>query len=152
MGLQSEIMLAMKEAMKLKDKVTLETLRAVKAELLKIQTATGASSEISRVEEIKLLQKMQKQRKDAAVIYEEQGRKDLASEELAQTRVLAKFLPKQMTSSELEIALADVIKKIGATSPSDMGKVMGVASKELSGKADGRAIATAVRMLLAKKM
>lgn len=151
MGLQSEIMLAMKEAMKLKDKVTLETLRAVKAELLKIQTATGASSEISRVEEIKLLHKMQKQRKDAAVIYEEQGRKDLASEELAQTKVLAKFLPKQMTLSELEIALADVIIKIGASSPSDMGKVMGIASKELLGKADGRAIATVVRMLLSKK-
>lgn len=151
MNLQSEIMLAMKEAMKLKDKVTLETLRAVKAELLKIQTASGASSEISRVEEIKLLQKMQKQRKDAAVIYEEQGRKDLASEERAQTKVLAKFLPKQMTSSELEIAVAEVIKKIGASSPSDMGKVIGVASKVLSGKADGRAIAATVKMFLAKK-
>ena len=151
MGLQTEIMLAMKEAMKLKDKVSLETLRAVKAELLKIQTASGASSEISRIDEIKLLQKMQKQRKDAAVLYEEQGRKDLASEELAQTKVLAKFLPKQMTSSELEIAVADIIKKIGASSPSDMGKAMGVASKELSGKADGRAIAATVKMLLAKK-
>ena len=152
MGLQSEIMLAMKEAMKLKDKVTLETLRAVKAELLKIQTASGASSEISKLEEIKLLQKMQKQRKDASVIYEEQGRKDLASEELAQTKVLARFLPKQMTSTELEIALADVINKIGASSPSDIGKVMGIASKELSGKADGRAIATTIKMLLAKKI
>ena len=151
MGLQSEIMLAMKEAMKLKDKITLETLRAVKTELLKIQTASGASGEISRVEEIKLLQKMQKQRKDASLIYEEQGRKDLSSEELAQTKVLAKFLPKQMTSSELEIAVANVIKKIGVSSPSDMGKVMGVASKELAGKADGRAIATTVKMLLAKK-
>ena len=151
MSLQSEIMLAMKEAMKLKDKLTLETLRAVKSELLKIQTASGASNEISRGEEIKLLHKMQKQRKDAAVIYEEQGRDDLASEELAQTKVLAKFLPKQMTSSELEIAVADIIKKMGASSPSDLGKVMGVASKEFSGKADGRAIATAVKMLLAKK-
>ena len=151
MGLQSEIMLAMKEAMKLKDKVTLETLRAVKAELLKIQTASGASSQISREEEIKLLQKMQKQRKDAFVIYEEQGRNDLASEELAQTKVLAKFLPKQMTSSKLEIAIADIIKKIGASSPSDMGKVMGIASKELLGKADGSAIATTVKILLAKK-
>ena len=150
MGLQSEIMLAMKEAMKLKDKVALETLRAVKAELLKIQTASGASSEISRAEEIKLLQKMQKQRKDAFTIYEEQGRKDLASEELAQTKVLAKFLPKQMTSSELEIAVAAVIEKLGASSPSDMGKVMGVAAKELSGKAEGRAISTTVKMLLAK--
>ena len=151
MGLQSEIMLAMKEAMKLKDKVTLETLRAVKAELLKIQTASGASGEISRADEIKLLQKMQKQRKDAFTIYEEQGRKDLASEELAQTKVLAKFLPKQMTSTELEIAVAVVVEKLGASSPSDMGKVMGVAAKELSGKADGRAIAATVKMLLAKK-
>ena len=151
MDLQSEIMLAMKEAMKLKDKVTLETLRAVKAELLKIQTASGASSEISRVEEIKLLQKMQKQRKEAAVIYEEQGRKDLASEELAQTKVLANFLPKQMTSSELEIAVADLIKKIGASSPSDIGKVMSVASKDFSGKAGGSEIARVVKILLSKK-
>ena len=144
-------MLAMKEAMKLKDKVTLQTLRSVKAELIKIKTASGASGEISRVEEIKLLQKMQKQRKDAAVIYEEQGRKDLASEELAQTKVLAKFLPKQMTTSELEISVADVINKIGASSLSDMGKVMGVASRELSGKVDGRAIAATVKMLLEKR-
>ena len=150
MSLQSEIMSAMKEAMKLRDKVTLETLRAVKAELIKIQTASGASSQISRDEEIKLLQKMQKQRKDAFVIYEEKGRKDLASEELAQTKVLAKFLPKQMNSSELEIAVAAIIKKIGASGPSDMGKVMGVASKELSGKAEGRAISSTVKMLLAK--
>ena len=151
MSLQSEIMLAMKEAMKLKDKVTLETLRAVKAELLKIQTASSASSEISREEEIKLLQKMQKQRKDAAIIYEEQGRKDLASEELAQTKVLANFLPKQMTSSELEIAVADLIKKIGASSPSDIGKVMSVASKEFLGKAGGSEISRVVKILLSKK-
>jgi len=151
MSLQSEIMLAMKEAMKLKDKVTLETLRAVKAELLKIQTASSASSEISRDEEIKLLQKMQKQRKDAAIIYEEQGRKDLASEELAQTKVLVNFLPKQMTSSELEIAVANLIKKIGASSPSDIGKVMSVASKEFLGKAGGSEIARVVKILLSKK-
>ena len=150
MSLQSEIMSAMKEAMKLKDKVALETLRAVKAELLKAKTATGASSELTKGEEIKLLQKMQKQRKDAFAIYEEQGRKDLAEEELAQTKVLAKFLPKQMTSSELEIAVAAVIEKLGASSPADMGKVMGVAAKELSGKAEGRAISTTVKMLLAK--
>ena len=150
MSLQSEIMAAIKEAMKLKDKVALETLRAVKAELLKAKTATYASGELTREEEVKLLQKMQKQRKDAFTIYEEQGRKDLAEEELAQTKVLAKFLPKQMTSSELEIAVAAVIEKLGASSPSDMGKVMGVAAKELSGKAEGRAISTTVKMLLAK--
>ena len=150
MSLQSEIMSAMKEAMKLKDKLALETLRAVKAELLKAKTATGASSELTRGEEIKLLQKMQKQRKDAFAIYEEQGRKDLAEEEIAQAKVLAKFLPKQMTSSELEIAVAAVIEKLGASSPSDIGKVMGVAAKELLGKAEGRAISTTVKMLLAK--
>tara|TARA_B100001741_G_scaffold284976_1_gene260872 strand:- start:268 stop:720 length:453 start_codon:yes stop_codon:yes gene_type:complete len=150
MSLQSEIMSAMKDAMKLKDKLALETLRAVKAELLKAKTATGASSELTRTEEIKLLQKMQKQRKDAFAIYEEQGRKDLAEEEIAQTKVLAKFLPKQMTSSELEIAVAAVIEKLGASSPSDIGKVMGVAAKELLGKAEGRAISTTVKMLLAK--
>ena len=151
MGLQIEIMLAIKEAMKHKDKLTLETLRAVKAELLKIQTASGAKSEMNRQEEVKLLQKMLKQRKDASVIYEEQGRNDLASEELAQTKVLARFLPKQMTPSELETAVGDVIKKIGASGTSDMGKVMGVASKEFLGRADGRSISNTVKMLLAKK-
>ena len=144
-------MLAMKEAMKLKDKVTLETLRAVKAELLKIQTASGASGEINRNDEIKCFRKCKSSEK-MHLLSEEQGRKDLASEELAQTKVLAKFLPKQMTSSELEIAIAAVVEKLGASSPSDMGKVMGVASKELSGKADGRAIAATVKMLLAKKI
>ena len=150
MSLKSVLMPAMKAAMKAKDKVALETLRAIKAELLKIETSSGHLKELSRVDEVKLLQKMQKQRKDAFTIYEEQGRKDLAEEELAQTKVLAKFLPKQMTSSELEIAVAAVIEKLGASSPSDMGKVMGVAAKELSGKAEGRAISTTVKMLLAK--
>ena len=150
MSLQSEIMSAMKEAMKLKDKVALETLRAVKAELLKAQTAPGASIELSRAEEIKLLQKMQKQRKDAAAIYVEQGRHDLADDELAQTKILAQFLPQQMTQVELEIAVTAIIQKLGASSSADMGKVMGVASKELSGKSEGRAIATTVKMLLNK--
>ena len=94
---------------------------------------------------------MNKQRIDAAVIYEEQARKDLASEELAQTKVLAKFLPKQMTSSELEIVVVDLIKKIGASGPSDIGKVMSVASKEFLGKAGGSEIARVVKMLLSKK-
>ena len=150
MSLESEIMSAMKEAMKLKDKVALETLRAVKAELLKAKTATGASSELTRGEEIKLLQKMQKQRKDAFTIYEEQGRKDLASEELAQTKVLAKFLPQQMSAEELEKAVATIIQKVGASAPSDMGRVMGVTSKELAGKAEGRVIADTVKALLNK--
>ena len=139
---------AMKEAMKAKDKVSLETLRAIKAELLKVDTASGSSGEISEAEEIKLLQKMQKQRKDAATIYTEQGREDLAEDELAQTEVLAKFLPQQMTEVELKSAVALILERVGATEPSDMGKAMGMASKELAGKAEGRAIADAVKALL----
>ena len=101
MSLKAQIMPAMKEAMKAKDKVTLETLRAIKAELLKAETASGASGEMGEAEEIKLLQKMQKQRKDAAAIYVEHGRADLADDEIAQTKVLAKFLPQQMSAEEL---------------------------------------------------
>jgi uncharacterized protein YqeY len=148
MSLKAQIMPAMKEAMKAKDKVTLETLRAIKAELLKVDTASGSSGEMSEAEEIKLLQKMQKQRKDAATIYIEQGRKDLAEDEFAQTEVLAKFLPQQMTEVELKSAVASILERVGATEPSDMGKAMGMASKELAGKAEGRAIADAVKALL----
>lgn len=150
MSLKSQIMPAMKEAMKAKDKVALETLRAIKAELLKAETASGASGEINESEEIKLLQKMQKQRKDAAAIYVDQGRSDLADAEIAQAKVLEQFLPKQMTKEELESAVTIIINKVGASSPADMGKVMGIASKELAGKAEGRAIADTVKALLNK--
>lgn len=149
MSLKSVLMPAMKAAMKAKDKVALETLRAIKAELLKIETS-GHLKELSKVDEVKLLQKMQKQRKDAAAIYVEQGRHDLADDELAQTKILAQFLPQQMTQVELEIAVAAIIQKLGASSSTDIGKVMGVASKELLGKSEGRAIATTVKMLLNK--
>ncbi|MDB2622589.1 GatB/YqeY domain-containing protein [Flavobacteriales bacterium] len=148
MSLKAQIMPAMKEAMKAKDKVSLETLRAIKAELLKADTASGASGEMSDAEEIKLLQKMQKQRKDAAAIYVEQGRDDLAADETAQMKVLAKFLPQQMSSKDLEEAVAAILQKVGANGPADMGKAMGVASKELAGKAEGRAIADMVKSLL----
>jgi len=148
MSLKAQIMPAMKEAMKAKDKVTLETLRAIKAELLKAETASGASGEMGEAEEIKLLQKMQKQRKDAAAIYVEHGRADLADDEIAQTKVLAKFLPQQMSAEELGKAVAVIIQKVGASGPADMGKVMGLASKELAGKAEGRAIADTVKALL----
>ena len=141
---------AMKEAMKSKDKLALETLRAIKAELLKAETASGASGEMSQAEEIKLLQKMQKQRKDAAAIYVEQGRYDLADDEIAQTKVLAKFLPQQMSTEELEKAVAAIIQKVGASALSDMGRVMAVTSKDLAGKAEGRAIADTVKALLNK--
>ena len=150
MSLKAQIMPAIKEAMKAKDKVALETLRAIKAELLKAETASGASGEMSEAEEIKLLQKMQKQRKDAAAIYVDQGRADLADDEIAQTKVLAKFLPQQMSAEELEKAVAAIIQKVGASGPADMGKVMGVTSKELAGKAEGRAIADTVKALLNK--
>ena len=150
MSLKAQIMPAIKEAMKAKDKVALETLRAIKAELLNAETAAGASGEMSEAVEIKLLQKMQKQRKDAAAIYVEQGRADLADDEIAQTKVLAKFLPQQMTAEELEKSVAAIIEKVGASGPSDMGKVMGLTSKELAGKAEGRAIADTVKALLNK--
>ena len=141
---------AMKEAMKAKDKVALETLRAIKAELMTAETATGASGEMNQTDEIKLLMKMQKQRKDAAAIYIEQGRTDLAQDEIAQTKVLEKFLPQQMTKEELESAITLIIEKVGALGPSDMGKVMGLTSKELAGKAEGRLIAETVKSLLNK--
>jgi uncharacterized protein YqeY len=136
--------------MKSKDKVALETLRAIKAELMTAETAAGASGEIDEADEVKLLMKMQKQRKDAAVIYIDQGRADLADDELAQTKVLEKFLPQQMSIEELESVVVAIIKKVGASGPADMGKVMGVASKELAGMAEGRLIAVTVKALLNK--
>ena len=150
MSLKSQILTAIKEAMKSKDKVALETLRAIKAELMTAETAAGASGEIDEADEVKLLMKMQKQRKDAAVIYIDQGRADLADDELAQTKVLEKFLPQQMSIEELESVVVAIIKKVGASGPADMGKVMGVASKELAGMAEGRLIAVTVKALLNK--
>ncbi len=150
MSLKSKIMPAMKEAMKAKDKVALETLRAIKAELMLAETATGSVGEMSTADEIKLLMKMMKQRKDAAAIYTEQGRSDLAEDELVQTKILDIFLPQQLSLEALEKEVAQIIDKVGATGPADMGKVMGITSKELAGKAEGRAIATMVKTLLNK--
>jgi uncharacterized protein YqeY len=150
MSLKSRIMPAIIVAMKAKDKVALETLRAVKAELMTAETATGATGEMSESEEVKLLMKLLKQRKDAAAIYIEQGRADLADDEMAQTKILDQFLPQQMSAEELENAVANIIVKVGAKGPADMGKVMGVTSKELAGKAEGRAIADTVKALLNK--
>ena len=141
---------AMKVAMKAKDKVALETLRAVKAELMTAETASGSTGEVSNEDEIKLLMKMIKQRKDAAAIYIEQERSDLAEDEIAQTKILNQFLPQQLSTEELDNAVANIIVKVGAKGPADMGKVMGITSKELAGKAEGRAIATAVKALLNK--
>ena len=137
MSLQAEIMVKMKEAMKSKDAVALESLRAIKAEILLANTKNGASEGLSLEDEIKLLQKLVKQRKDSAALYLEQNRKDLAEPELAQVEIIAQFLPEQMSAEELKNVISGIIATVGATSMKDMGKVMGMASKQLAGKADG---------------
>ena len=148
MSLQENLMVKIKEAMKSKDKVALESLRAIKSEILLAQTKTGASEDLTEDEEIKLLQKLVKQRKDSAVLYKEQGRDDLADPELAQVEIIAQFLPEQLDQAALNKIIAAIITKVGATSMKDMGKVMGMASKQLAGKADGKAISIAVKQLL----
>ena len=148
MSLQEKIMIKMKEAMKSKDKVALESLRAIKSEILLAQTKSRASENLTEDTEIKLLQKLVKQRKDSAVLYKEQGRDDLAEPELAQINVIAQFLPEQLNDEDLKNIVVEIIEKTGATSMKDMGKVMGLASKQLAGKADGKAISTIVKQLL----
>ncbi|MCL3853605.1 MULTISPECIES: GatB/YqeY domain-containing protein [Parabacteroides] len=137
-----------KNAMKAKDKVALETLRNVKKFFLEAKTAPGANDTLTDADATKIIQKLVKQGKDSAEIYTQQGRADLAEGELAQVKVLETYLPKQMTAEELETALKAIIAQVGATGPQDMGKVMGTASKALAGKAEGRAISEAVKRLL----
>ena len=134
-----------KTAMKAKDKVALETLRNVKKVFLEAKTAPGANDTLSDADALKIIQKLTKQGKDAAEIYVQQGRQDLADDELAQVKVLETYLPKQMSAEELEAALKEIIAEVGATSGKDMGKVMGVASKKLAGLAEGRAISAKVK-------
>lgn len=135
--------------MKAKDKVRLEALRNVKKYFIEAKTAPGANDELTDDNALKILAKLAKQGKDAAQIFTEQGRADLAEGELAQVAVYEEYLPKQMTEDELKAALREIIAEVGATSPRDMGKVMGVATKRLAGKAEGRAISAAVKELLA---
>ncbi|SDX75181.1 hypothetical protein SAMN05444411_10915 [Lutibacter oricola] len=149
MSLQKNIMVKMKEAMKAKNAIALESLRAIKSEILLAKTKSGATEDLSAEEEIKLLQKLVKQRKDSAALYTEQGRSDLAEPELAQVEIIAQFLPEQISEDELKKVVAEIIEKTGATTMKDMGKVMGMASKQLAGKADGKAISKAVKELLA---
>ncbi|QYJ68551.1 GatB/YqeY domain-containing protein [Flavobacterium litorale] len=149
MSLQSDIMTAMKDAMKAKDTVALEALRAIKSGILLAKTESGAKDDISEEEEIKLLQKLVKQRKDSAAIYTEQGREDLAQPELAQVAVIEKFLPAQMSEAEVEAVVKRIIADNGFSGMPDMGKAMGIASKELAGKADGKTISTVVKKSLA---
>ena len=149
MSLIKQIAEDMKTAMKSKDKVRLESLRSIKSAIMLAQTEKGAGAELNADEELQILTKLQKQRKDSLSIYEEQGREDLAAEEKAQLAVIETFLPKPLSAEELEDYLKKVIAETGAESARDMGKVMGRASKELAGKADGKTISTKVRELLA---
>jgi len=148
MSLQTQIMEALKMAMKEKDTVALESLRAVKSALLLAQTESGAKADLTETEEIKLLQKLVKQRKDSAAIFTEQGRNDLAEPEIAQANVIEQFLPKQLSEAEVEKVVVNIIAKTGASSMADMGKVMGMASSQLAGKADGKTISTIVKSKL----
>ncbi len=138
-----------KTAMLAKEREKLEALRGIKAAFLIAKTEKGASDVLSPETEIKVLQKIVKQRKESAEIYNAQNRKDLADKELFEASVIEQYLPKQMGADELKVILKGVIEKVGAKSPTDMGKVMGVASKELAGKADGRMISEIVKNLLA---
>ena len=148
MSLSKDIMAKMKEAMKAKDTVALEALRAVKSALLLAATESGSKEELSADAEIKLLQKLVKQRKDSAALYTEQNREDLAEPELAQAEVISQFLPEQLSEEELKAVVAEIITETGASSMKDMGKVMGLASSKLAGKADGKAISAVVKALL----
>jgi len=147
MSLEAKIMTDLKEAMKAKDQAALRSIRAVKAEILKFKTS-GTGAELDEAAEIKLLQKLVKSRKDSLDIYEKQNREDLAVTEREEIAVIEKYLPAQMDESELKAVVEGIISKTGASSMKDMGKVMGMASKELAGKADGGTISAMVKSLL----
>ena len=150
MDLETKIMSDMKDAMRAKDEAALRSLRAIKAEIIKAKTDPGAGGVVTADGEMKLLQKMVKQRKDSLEIFIQQKREDLAQKEREELAVIEKFLPAQLSESEIKEAVAKIIADLGASSPADMGKVMGVASKQLAGKADGKMIAATVKELLAK--
>lgn len=148
MNLFDQVSNDIKSAMLAKDKVRLEALRGIKKEFLEAKTAKGADGELSDETAMKILAKMVKQRKESAQIYSEQNRPDLAEPELAEAAVIETYLPKQMTDEELTEALKAIIAQVGAKTPQEMGKVMGVATKQLAGRADGRAISAKVKELL----
>jgi uncharacterized protein YqeY len=150
MSLETQVMEQMKEAMKSKDDASLRGLRAIKAEIIKAKTEPGAGGVVTADGELKLLQRLVKQRRDSLDIYTQQNRADLAKTESEEIAVIEKFLPKQLSEAEIKEALASIIAEVGATSPADMGKVMGVATKQLAGKADGKVISAAVKELLSK--
>lgn len=148
MSLQAKLMDVMKDAMRSKDTVALEALRAIKSELLLAQTATGSKEEISEVDEIKILQRLVKMRKDSAEIFTTQNRPDLAEPELAQIAVIEKFLPAQLSEAEVEAIVSKIIAETGASGIASMGKVMGLASAQIGGQAEGKTISAIVKKLL----
>jgi uncharacterized protein YqeY len=150
MGLEQKIMADMKDAMKAKDEAALRGLRAIKAAIIIAKTSEGAGGELKEEDGTKMLQKLVKQRRDSLEIFEKQNREDLAQKEREEIAIIEKFLPKQMTEEELRVGLSAIIAEVGATSPADMGKVMGAATKQFTGKADGKAISATVKELLSK--
>ncbi len=148
MNLEQNVMAQMKDAMKSKNEAMLRALRAIKAEIIKAKTDPGANGEIDEATEQKFLQKMVKQRKDSIEIFEKQGRADLADKEKEELAIIQKFMPEQMSEAEITAAIKEIITSTGAASAANLGKVMGVASKQLAGKADGKTISSIVKSLL----
>lgn len=149
MNLEQKIMAELKTAMLAKDEAGLRSLRAIKAAILLVKTAEGGSGELGEEDEIKLLQKLVKQRKDSLEIFRQQNRADLAKKEEEEISVIEKFLPRQLSAEELREGIKAIIAQVGASSPADLGKVMGVASKQFSGRADGKAISAVAKEMLA---
>ena len=148
MSLQQDVMTALKEAMKSKNQTALTALRAVKSAILLAQTESGAKEELTEEQELKILQKQVKQRKDSAAVYLEQKREDLAAPELAEAEVISQFLPEALSEDDIEKVVAGVIDQVGAQGMKDMGKVMGLVSKQLAGQADGKTISNIVKAKL----
>lgn len=148
LSLEQKIMADLKVAMLAKDEAALRSLRAIKAAILLAKTAEGATGELTQDAEIKLLQKMVKQRKDSLEIFQQQSRPELAQKEIEEIAVIEKFLPAQLDEASLRATLVEILARIGAATPADMGKAMGAANKELAGKADGKTIAAIVKELL----
>jgi uncharacterized protein YqeY len=151
MSLEQSIMTELKAAMLAKNEAALRGLRAIKSAILLAKTADGKQGEITEDEEIKLLQKLAKQRKDSLEVFVAQNREDLAQKERDELEIIEKFLPKQMDEAELRVALQDILNQVGATTPADMGKAMGAATKQLAGKADGKMISSMVKEILTPK-
>ena len=151
MSLEQKIMGDLKTAMLAKDEKALRSLRAIKAAILLAKTSEGAGGELKEDDEIKLLQKLVKQRKDSLEIFQQQNRTDLAQKEQEEIEIIEKFLPKQLSADELKSEVAAIIIEVGASSPADMGKIMGAATKKLAGKADGKTISALVKELLSGK-